>query len=306
MRKLGGNRDSLELLLDTVCSMFGAILLIAILVALMAQTSHDDNPGERAGVEIFQRKIAATEADLAETRRLITRTGAPSSTTAVELAAEKRQLVAAIAGAKSENDRVQSQLQAHITRQMVDYSAEWKRLVNDQRDFTRQQNDLENEIKMQDQKAAEFNSQARDSTRAIKAEKESRVVSLRFPKEHAGSKRPLPVICKFGRIFPLMDADGKKNEATVVWKKKDSGEMAKPVEALGWILPDNKGALEDLFNAVHKSEYYITFVVYPDSFDVYHSVRDMVTAAQLDFGMELDRAGSELIFGAEGSTPPPL
>jgi hypothetical protein len=305
MRKLG-NRDSLELLLDTVCSMFGAILLIAILVALMAQTRRVDNPGERAGTEIFQRKIAATEADLAETRRLIAQTGTPSSTTAAELAAEKKQLVAALKQAKSENEHVQSQLQAHITRQTVDYSAEWKKLVGDQGEFKRQQNELENEIKTQDQKAAEFNSRAKASVGAIKAEKESRIVTLRFHKEHAGSKRPVPIICKFGRIYPLINADGKKNETTVVWSKKDSGEIAKPIEALGWILPDNKSALEDLFNSVHKSEYFITFLVYPDSFDVYHSVRDMATAAQLDFGLELDRTGSELVFGAEGSAPPPL
>jgi hypothetical protein len=306
MRKLGGNRDSLELLLDTVCSMFGAILLIAILVALMAQTSGDDNPGERAGAEIYQRKIAATESDLAETRRLIAQTGTPSSNGAAELAAEKKQLMAAIAEAKSESERVQSQLQAHVTRQTADYSSEWKQLVGDQREYQRQQNELENEIKAQDQRAAEFKLRADDATRAIKAEKESRVVSLRFPKEHAGSKRPLPIVCRFGRVYPLMDAEGKKNETTVVWSKKGGGEVAKPVEPLGWILPDNKSALEDLFNAVHKDQYYITFAVYPDSFDIYHAVRDMVTAAQLDFGLELDRAGTELIYGADGSVPPPL
>ena len=306
MRKLGRNGDSLELLLDTVCSMFGAILLIAILVALMAQTSHDDNAGARAGAEIYQRKIATAEADLAETRRLIDQTGTPSSTSAAELAAEKKQLVAAIAQAKTENERVQSQLQAHITRQTVDYSAEWKKLVGDQREYQRQQTELENEIKSQDQKAAQFNSQAGDSARAIKAEKESRVVSLRFPKEHLGSKRPLPIVCKFGRVYPLIDAEGKKNETTIVWTKTKSGELAKPIEALGWILPDNKGALEELLKAVHKGDSYIVFSVYPDSFEVYHAVRDLVNAAQLDFGVELEGAGTELIFGPDGSSPPPL
>ena len=147
----------MELLLDTVCSMFGAILLIAILVALMAQTSHDDNAGARAGAEIYERKIGTAEADLAETRRLIARTGVPSSTEAAELAAEKKQLVATLAEAKSENERVQSQLEAHITRETVDYSGEWKQLVGDQREFGRQQSQLENEIKAQDQKAAQSN-----------------------------------------------------------------------------------------------------------------------------------------------------
>jgi len=306
MKKLGSNRDSLELLLDTVCSMFGAILLIAILVALMAQTSSEDNAGERAGAEILQRKLATAAADLAETRRLIAQTGVPSSTTAADLAAEKRQLVAALAEVRAETERVQAELQNHISRQTVDYSAEWKRLVGDQRDFARQQAQLAAEIQAQEQKTARLNSRAEDITKVIKEEKQSRVVNLRFPKEHRTSKHILPVICKFGKIYALTGADGKRNETTVAWSRKGSGDLASPVEALGWTLPENKSALEDLFNAVHKSEFYVVCFVYPDSVDTYHAVRDMVTAAQLEFGLELDRAGSDLLWGADSASPPPL
>jgi len=306
MRKLGENRDSLELLLDTVCSMFGAILLIAILVALMAQTTREDTSGQRAGAEIIQRKIATAAADLTETRRLIAQTGMPASATAAELAAEKRQLIATLAEARAEGERVQAQLQDHIKRQTVDHSGEWKQLMADQRDLASQQAELENEIKTQDQNTARLNSRAADIIRAIKAEKESRVVSLRFPREHRSGKHFVSIVCKFGKIYPLMDGDGKKNQTSVVWSEKGSAELAQPVEALGWTLPENKSALDDFLNKINQSEFYIVFFVYPDSLDTYHALRDAVTAAHLDFGLELQRTGSELLMGAEGITPPAL
>ena len=64
MRKLGQNRDSLELLLDTVCSMFGAILLIAILVAplIAANCPGPIIPVGELAPEILQRRIATAEA----------------------------------------------------------------------------------------------------------------------------------------------------------------------------------------------------------------------------------------------------
>jgi hypothetical protein len=306
MRKPRGNGDSLELLLDTVCSMFGAILLIAILVALMAQTTRDEDSGARAGEQILQRKISTTEADLAETRRLLAQTATPSTTSATALAAEKRELLAAIAEARAENDQLQAQLQDHISRQTVDYGAAWKKLIRDQRSLEEQQKALAAEIRAQEEKTARLNSRADDLAHAIKTEKESRVVNLRLPKEHANAKRILPIICRYGRLYPLMDAQGKRNETTLVWSQKGSGSVARPVEALGWALPENKSALEDLFNGVHKSEYYIGFFVYPDSTEAFHTARELATAAQLDFGLELDRPGTDLNWGADGTTPPAL
>jgi hypothetical protein len=306
MRKLGHNRDSLELLLDTVCSMFGAILLIAILVALMAQTAHVDKSGERAGTEILQRRIATAEADLAESRRLTAQIGLPPATAAGALATEKQTLIAALAEAHTQQDRVQEQLQAHIARQTVDYGSEWKKLLADQRDLARQQAELENDIKTQDQNAVRLIARSEDLAKSTRQEKQAHVVTLRFPKERTRTKRSLPVICKFGKIYPLVDADGNKNETTVVWSKKGSDELASPVENLGWVPAENKSALEHLFASVPKGERYIAFYVYPDSFDAFHAVRDLVTAAQLEFGVELDRAGSDLIWGAAGTSPPPL
>ena len=307
MRKLGRtSSDALELLLDTVCSMFGAILLIAILVALMAQTAKVDSPSDQASAEMLRRKIATAEADLAETHRLTIQLAAPADSPSASLAAEKQQIEQALAAARAQRDRMSTQLQDQVARQTVDFSAEWKKLIADLRALERKQEEIINAIKAQDQNTARLNGRVAEISKLIQQEKEARVVTLRFPKERARTKRSLAVICKFGKIYPIVDADGRKNDSTIAWKAKGDGELSRPVEALGWTVAGNKAAIDHLLRSVPKGEIYLAFYVYPDSFDAFHSLRDQAAAAQIEFGVELDRAGSDLIWGSEGSTPPPL
>ena len=308
MRKLGRtSSDALELLLDTVCSMFGAILLIAILVALMAQTAKVDSSSDKASAEMLRRKIATAEADLAETHRLTAELTPPADSPAAPFAAEKQKIERELAAAGAQHDRMASQLQDQIARQTVDFSAEWKKLTADLRALQRKQEELANAIKSQDQNKARLDGRTAEVSKLIQHEKETRVVTLRFPKERARIKRSLAIICKFGKIYPIVDADGRKNETTITWKSKGGdAELSRPVEALGWTISANKTAIDDLLRSIPKNEIYLAFYVYPDSFDAFRSVRDQAAAQQLEFGVELDRAGSDLIWGAEGSSPPPL
>ena len=307
MRKLGRtSSDALELLLDTVCSMFGAILLIAILVALMAQTAKVDSPSDQASAEMLRRKIATAEADLAETHRLTIQLAAPADSPSASLAAEKQQIEQALAAARAQRDRMSTQLQDQVARQTVDFSAEWKKLIADLRALERKQEEIANALKAQDQNSARLNGRVAEISKLIQQEKEARVVTLRFPKERARTKQSLAVICKFGKIYPIMDADGRKNDTAIAWTGKGDGELSRPVEALGWTVAGNKAAIDHLLRSVPKGEIYLAFYVYPDSFDAFHSLRDQAAAAQIEFGVELDRAGSDLIWGSEGCTPPPL
>ena len=308
MRKLGRTRsDALELLLDTVCSMFGAILLIAILVALMAQTAKVSSSSDQASAEMLRRKIATAEADLAETQRLTAQLTAPADSPSTSLAAEKQQVEQALAAARGRRDRMSTQLQDQVARQTVDFSAEWKKLTADLRALERKQEEVNNASKAQEQNSARLNGRVAEISKLIQQEKEARVVTLRFPKERARTKRSLAVICKFGKIYPIVDAEGHKNENTIAWKAKSGdAELSRPIEALGWTTTGNKAAIDHLLDSVPKNEVYLAFYVYPDSFEAFRSMRDRAAAAQIEFGVELDRAGSDLIWGSEGSSPPPL
>jgi hypothetical protein len=308
MRKLGRtSSDALELLLDTVCSMFGAILLIAILVALMAQTAKVESSSDEASAEMLQRKIATAEADLAETHRITAELTAPSDSPATDLVAEKQKVEQALAAARAQRDRMSTELQDHVARQTVDFSTEWKKLTADLRALERKQEDLSNAIKSQDQNSARVNGRVAEISKLIQKEKDVRVVTLRFPKERARTKRSLPIICKFGKIYPIMDAEGRKNDTSIAWTSKGrDAELSRPVEALGWTPAGNKAAIDNLLRSIPKGEIYLAFYVYPDSFDAFNALREQAAAAQLDFGVQLERAGSDLIWSSEGSSPPPL
>lgn len=308
MRKLGRNSsDSLELLLDTVCSMFGAILLIAILVALMAQTTKVVSSSDQASAEMLRRKIATAETDLAETQRLAARISVSAVNPNAALAEEKRQLEETLAAARAQRDRMSTQLQDQIARQTFDFSAEWKKLLADLRALERRQEETTNAIKTQEQNGARLNGRVAEISKLIQHEKEARIVTLRFPKERARTKRSFPIICKFGKIYPLRGADDRKNDKTIAWKATDGdSELTRPIEALGWTTTGHKADIDQLLRSVPKGEMYLTLYVYPDSFDAFHALRDQAAAAQIDFGVELEPAGANLIWGSKGTTPPPL
>ncbi|MEX2673420.1 MAG: hypothetical protein WD294_15075 [Phycisphaeraceae bacterium] len=64
MRRRAKDEDSLELLLDTICNVFGSIVFIAILVAILSSSSSTE-PDETS-VYVSPAEIAASEARIAE------------------------------------------------------------------------------------------------------------------------------------------------------------------------------------------------------------------------------------------------
>ena len=308
MRKLGRtSTDALELLLDTVCSMFGAILLIAILVALMAQTVKVETPADQASAEMMHRRIATAEADLAKTRRLIAEAAAPSATGMAELVAEKEKLEQELERAKSQRKQMSSQVQDLVAQETTDFSTEWKKLTGELRALQRHLQEVANEIKTQDENRARLEGRIAEINKLIQKEKDAHLVTLRFPKERARSKKSFAIICKFGKIYPLYDINGATNDKTIAWSNKGpDSRLSKPIESLGWTMSDNKMSIDQLLKSAPKEEFYLAFYVYPDSFEAFRSLRDQAALQQLEFGVQFERAGNDLFWGSKGSSPPPL
>ena len=308
MRKLGRtSSDALELLLDTVCSMFGAILLIAILVALMAQTAKMDTPAEQASSEMIRRRIATAEADLANSVRLLAAIATPADENANALAAEKKQMEDRLATARADREKSGTKIQDEVAMATVDFSTEWKKLIAKLRAIQQRQEETANAIKTQDQNTSRLNGRLAEISKLVQKEKDMRVATLRFPKERARLKGSFAVICKFGKLYPVTLSDGRKNTSTIEWKSKGfDSELSLPMEALGWTKSDHKAEIAKLLHDAPKEQLYLAFYVYPDSFDVFRFIRDQAVAEQWEFGVELERAGNSLTWGSKGSSPPPL
>ena len=308
MRKLGrGRGDSLELLLDTVCSMFGAIVLIAILVALMAQTAKVMPASAQASAEMIQRRIATAENDLEQLSTLLAARAVSAGDPSAALAEEKKQIEQALAASRENRERTKEQLQAQAARETVDYGAEAKKLNAEFRALERHRAELLNAIKTQQENRARLEGRAAEISKLIQREKDARVVTLRFPKERAQTKKAFPVIFKYGRIFPLYDAPGERNERSIAWKPADGdGRMSMPIETAGWDFKADRSSVQSLLAKISARDFYLALYVYPDSFSTFHSVRDMAAVSGWDFGMELVRPNTDLIWGSKGTTPPPL
>ena len=306
MRKLGrSTSDSLELLLDTVCSMFGAIMLIAILVALLAQTGKVDSSAERSTAEMLERKIVAASADLALAQRLRDQLSQPADVNTAALAAEKRRMEQAVVALREKERSTDKQVGEQVSRQSADFSVEWKKLGAELAALERQQTEAANTIKAQDQNSERLRMRAAEMVKLTQTEKDARVAKLRFPKERARLKKSFAIIFKYGRVYPLHDESSIRNRRTIEWKTHDDADESIPIRDKGWTKED-RVEIEGFLRKLPKGDFYLGFYVYPDSYEIFRATRDAAVAMGLEFGLEIIKGGSGMYWGTRGTTPPPL
>jgi hypothetical protein len=298
--------DSLDLLLDTVCSMFGAITLIAILVALLARTSQSGNGAMEIAEELLQRKIVMAESDIAATRRLREKTIQPGSESVMSDLSQKQQLTDALEKAKIERENAGAELASQVAVQNVDFSAEWKKQTAELVGMERAQTEASNLIATLEQNTQRLRVRADAIEKQIKDDQQTRKLTLRFPKEQAKTKKTFSMICRFGKVYPIYDRAMKLNEHSIAWQTVGKSRISKPIQSLGWRPEVDRAAIERSMQTVKASEYYVTYFVYPDSIGTFRTIRDWALAAGYEVGFELERTDATISWGEDGTMPPPL
>jgi hypothetical protein len=298
--------DSLELLLDTVCSMFGAITLIAILVGLLANTGGPNSSAKLASADMTIRKIAVAEADLKDAEALKDRLPKPDHSKMAEFITEKKRLENAVKEARIDQARAAGDLQDSASEQGTELDKEWKKLEEDWKTIQRHVTEESNAIKAQDENSERLQLRFKVLGELIEHEKERRVVKLRFPREREKIKQPYPIICKFGKVYPVHDAAMQDNTTTIKWVSDDKGKVSLPIEAEGWTTLKDEPAINGMLRDLSSADFYAVFIVYPDSFEAYHELRDRVTASNMDFGLSIEPSETRIYWGEDGKTPPPL
>ena len=309
MRKLGRtSTDSLELLLDTVCSMFGAIILIAILVALLAQTAKVDPSMGKANAEMLQRKIATAEEDLAQARQFKEHLSKPANEGIAAMVMEKQHLEEAIKAARERREHIGEQLKGQIALQSVDFSTESKKLSADLLANQRKHIELTNAIKAQNENSARLHERVTALDQQIHKTKEERVAKLRLPKERSPTKDTFNVILKYNRVYPLLDSRLAENRETLSWEPLFSGDAqaVSPIRGKGLDAAADRAQIAALIHDLRDSGVYFAFYVYADSFETFRTLKDIVVEGGGDFGWEPVMQDVKLKFGKHGHSPPPL
>ena len=306
MRKLNQpSGDSLELLLDTLCNVFGGIILVACLLALLAREQNGPPVPILTGSEglLLERRIEAAQDEVRGLKELITKLTDAGAGERQELAAERDQLrktLETLRDEKSERLRVAGELEANDPISvLVQLRAKVKQA---------QQRIADAEARGEAGQAKEKALLARlqDLTAETREVQEGQVQLLRFPKEKQPTKTAFYIILSRDQVFPLRDANDSVFSGLQHDVLPDDDFRVKPKIGMGFSPASDAGEVRGILERCRRNGSYVTLMVYADSFEAFRTTKDMIMAAGLDYGLKVVPEGRELTFGTGGTSPPPL
>ncbi len=306
MRKLRPKSDeSLDLLLDTLCNVFGGIILIACLLALL--TNNETSPQgdqievtETRGMLLVER-LAAAKAELTGLQELSLKMKDSGQDKLQKLINERDELRA-----------TQERLRKTQASQMNDDAGQSKDPAGDIAKLRAEVKALD--VKIEDAKARrsavknkerDFAAKIQRITSQIATADEKRVEHVRFPKERAITKAPMNIILKYGTVYPLVDSAGEKYAGLQRVHKDNESFEAIPKKSEGLLITD-KPSIQRLLASYQRWGGYVSLNVYPDSFETFRALKEMIHAAGLDYGFDVYPDHFIITFSPKGTSPAPL
>jgi hypothetical protein len=299
-------KDSLDLLLDTMCNAFGGIILLAVLVALLARQHPNSTGNSPDSSEMLARRIAQAEQTLGQTRTFITELARQATNPAIQqrvgLLSQRRALQDQIALLRSEADlerkhQSDETSSADPAKRLLELKAQ---LAQSMADRVSASNSLTTVVK-ENQRLRE---RLFDVRRQMVAAQEEVTQRLRLPKERNTGKDVFNIIVQHGRIFPLRNADNERNRTSLTWQETAQSVTPIPIPGKGLDPRHDSRTLKELFNALPRQNFYIAFYVFEDSFAAFNEAKRIAVSSGLDYGwMPLETKEAPISFGAIGTRP---
>lgn len=305
-RRSRAPKDSLDLLLDTMCNAFGGIVLIAILIALLIESPGDESrKNASSGKETLEvsrkaRDLAELEAELRETAKRW-----EENKDLLELL-QKRNQLAKMLSARQETEALSSvelnerlgkalELKSLALTEISSQSAELAAVAAKIDEQKRLLEQLENQMK-------ELVS--------------SRTSETHPPKLRDASGGQYNLIVQYGELYPVANYEFRENgelygvsenNSSITW----SGDAAIPIQGKGLKLGRDTETLKAILrgisnhNKLLKSQpsqrIYIVSFVYGDSFSLIDQLREIISEAGfIEDGWEPRLDGETLAFSSEG------
>ena len=306
------NSDSTGLLLDTVCNVFGGIILIAILVALLAQETESQIPSESinsAKVQLLQRKLdrkMAEVATLKERRSKLEQDWAkqnnPKTKPLVEsLATSKQSLAAVQSEIRQSRDKLKDLLVLNSTELLKkieqNLAAARKKIARQEAGLHVQQSKLDTLKEKEVELLAQKN-----------AAKEQRTVRMRLPRERAITKSPVWIIVRHGKLYPthLRSKSGSKtlNKESIKWDEGVVGDKAFPIASKGMNITDNHLEWSNYLSSIDRQDEFLSFAVWPDSFASFNIAKRQAVSLRIEYGWEPEPEDYEIVFVTTGGSIP--
>ena len=280
-RRGGAPADSLELLLDTICNMFGGIVFIAMLLSMFASASGESIARSRTGLSAsgavsLSRTVAAKRAELQSAEAALRDVQAAAGMAPVDAAVDRAAMMELLNQSITEAQERLEQANAMLDR------------VRDRTGSVQQQ--------LQDAKerADELAASADDIQKQIRTQRASRVSEARLPVRRETPKKPFHLAVRYGKVYQLftIDRSGERslNESDVTVRDLEGGRRVDLKPGGGFAAIQTLGASERwkrITASVSSREHFFQIAVYPDSFDGFRILRQEALAAGYDYDIVL-------------------
>ena len=303
--------DSTGLLLDTVCNVFGGIILIALLVALLAQETEsqlklDVNPDAR--MELLQRRV---DRIIAENTRVRAKNTEMEKQLAALIDPAIGKLMDTIEASKQELARIRNNLVA-MQRKLEISNLDAEDLLENLKQ-ARAEADAElareesRSLRLEAQ-LSQFKQQEQELTAQRKAAREKQTVRLRLPKERTTGKEQVWVLVRHGRLYPTYLRQGSRearNEKSIKWTDTTLSQKADPIPGKGLNVIENRDGWKTYLRQLNPRSEFVAFVVWPDSYKAFNVAKLSVLSRGMIYGLEMRESSQDISFSSEGTVPKP-
>ena len=309
-RKLHANQqDSLDLLLDTLCNVFGGIILIACLLAMlsrpkMASTQADTSHPE-AGI-LAEKRIEMAQAELDGLQKLRAQLQSENDPSLLPLITELAGLKKTAEKLRQEKARQDEIASAKAKQLARDTSSEIARLREQEQEVERKLASANKDTEAARQAQQALEKRLADLQLELESVSALKIEKLRFPRERTINKNASPIIVQYGQVFPVFDSAGKPMPMVRQVPAADGSFTAFANQGQGLNPNLQARQLRELLKQLGSGNRYLTLYVYPDSYATLRELKKLIYETGVDYGMDLRKEQSVLVFDPKGAKPAPL
>lgn len=310
-RSLGkASVNSLELLLDTICNMFGSIILITLLIVIVTSEKPTDqilDMNQGPDREEIDRRIETARLQIESLMGEIQkeRNKAPAATADEKIAADLQAKVQAAEAALQSALRDQ---QIAIDRTSPEFAKTLRDFKARLESITIEITDLENQLADSQRRRPALQAELASLQAAYKGLTSGQVEKLRLPKIRSTSKKHSHVFCAHGQIYPVYSysPSGDASFFGGLRVKDLTSTDTEYIPILGAGLPLQSSEIRKAF-AHLPADRYLSVYIYPDSVDAFRALRNAFLGNSVDIGWHPLEMGQPLIFvTGGGGIPAPL
>lgn len=298
------SKDSLDLLLDTMCNAFGGVILLAVLVALLARGTREQEGGGGGVVQqILDRRVTRAETQLESIKQALA-TGADelaSNRKVVDLLAKRETQREQLESMREEAARLASSLRREAS---TDANGRLDQLNSEmfqaQATVMNESNRLSSASNEVGRATLDLN-KARTRLASLRA---NAIQRIRLPREYNSGKQVFNIIVRHGELYPMFTPELTPNRSIFNWKEHSRYVEVRPLRGKGIDPRRERTRMDEWLRKLRAKGVYVGFYVFEDSFTAFTQGKLRTMAAGLEYGWEpMLLSEAPLRFGAVGSTP---